>query len=840
MSNFPDIGSQFISKCEKNELFPNRIFDTSQKFETLNTSTLSDISNDHLIKLIELSMPSSENNSFIFKKNPSSQIPISDQLLLGNMQPLTIPEKNSSSIEICAHFETISQILFDKTQQLLITGSSDSFIKIWHLPELHLVTTLSSHDNNITHIALNPQNSLLFSTGTDKTLCVFSMTDGAFRQRINLKANILDLCVSPNGNYLAASFDDGLTRVWRILQEKNKIDPNVEFNIHGSNITTKIVSVQFFNDDILMMTSELSEVISISLSKKKYFSKHCNEEGTVEAVYASNGDILASLPKKKNLILISSKYRTFDYVLLPVYKEKLKVRGFAYNADESFIFAVSHSKFIIFRREDFSVFSQCVIFEDEILTCLAPHPKEPMIAFVGTNFGNAAVLDLNSYKKVQLFSMKSNSKVALAKWSDDGNHLAFCDDLGNLILYGIECEKVVLREQFMGKELNLNSNDSKVFDGTGNPVEPQPPSFKLQNMKLNLSIKPGNTISNAEIDISDWIDFNSNDKIWYCSKTEALRIPVVNTSPQKPEKKYNIFLNNDSSENDNGNTESDEEVTSLPQWTYQTKQEQHFYIPQVGEEIVYFRQGHQFASRLFNDAQLRKPYEYKPSMPRTAFGQIIAAKFAITHFILTIAFHNMSNLVCDIPFHLPDSVPFIVPLWIYKESLNFISKLRVGSTVFIPYLEDDGLKHYEAMIEEFAPDISNNPFESITVGFVEGGDQAKVSPWEIELDDLKPPETIISKIQENLLETVDKLIEMYPVYHKVRYSNIDDILLLASQQPMDLSLFRDRIENKWYYTIEELTKEAGLFGQNAGLIGIPEDIGNQITRMIRTEISRKI
>lgn len=834
MANFPDIGAEFVSRCEKNKLFPERVFDKSRAFDSLNTKSLSEIPSDHIIKLIQLSMPSSLNSSLIFNKIQATTIPISDRLMLGNTQPLLNSEINSSSIEICAHFESITQILFDKTQQLLITGSSDSFIKVWHLPELYLVTTLSSHDNNITHVVINPQNTLLFSTGIDKTLCVFSIVDGAFRQRINIRANVLDLNVSPNGTYVAASCDDGTARIWQILPDQNKIDINEKFILHGTNLTTKIPSISFYNDDIVVMTTELSEIILISLSKKKYFSRHCNEEGSVEVKYLPEGEFLCSVPKKKNLMQLTTKSRTFDTVCLPNYKEKLKISNFCYNSDFSFIISISQSKIMIWRRENFSLFSQAVIFENENLTCLIPHPINPMICFVGSSKGNAAVIDMNNYRIINSFTMKSGSKISLARWTENGKHLAFCDELGNLILYGTETDKVNLREQFMGKELNLNSNDSKVFDGNGNVVDPQPPSFKLQNMKLAINVIPQ---IDEEIDMTDWVDFNNGFANLVCEKTECLRIPAVVSSPQKPEKKYNIFLNQDSSDNEQM-SEPEAELTTLPQWTFQTKQEQHFYIPQVGEEIAYFRQGHLIASRLFKGSPLRKPYEYKPSMPKTAFGLIISVRFCITHLILTISFHNMGNLVCDVQFNLPDSVPFIVPLWVYHQSLSFLSQQRVGSILQIPYLEDDGLKNYDAIIEDISPDYKHNPFESITVGFVEGGDQAKVSPWEVHRDNWKAPQSQISTIQEKILPLVSDLMEKFPIYKKARSCDKSEILFIASQLPMDLQLLKDRLENKWYYTKEEMLKDTLLFQQNAGILGIPEEIGIQITQLLRLEISK--
>ena len=66
--------------------------------------------------------------------------------------------------------------------------------------------------------------------------------------------------------------------------------------------------------------------------------------------------------------------------------------------------------------------------------------------------------------------------------------------------------------------------------------------------------------------------------------------------------------------------------TNLPDWTFWSKQEQHTYIPQIGEDVVYFKQGHRTLYKLFDIEYIKTPYEYKLQLPKVAYAKITSCQ----------------------------------------------------------------------------------------------------------------------------------------------------------------------------------------------------------------------
>lgn len=78
---------------------------------------------------------------------------------------------------LASHKKAITSVLFHPTEQILISGSKDSTIKIWNAKTYSLIKTLQGHDGQINALAFNADGSLLFSAGADKKIIIWQLPE---------------------------------------------------------------------------------------------------------------------------------------------------------------------------------------------------------------------------------------------------------------------------------------------------------------------------------------------------------------------------------------------------------------------------------------------------------------------------------------------------------------------------------------------------------------------------------------------------------------------------------------------------------------------------------------
>ena len=123
---------------------------------------------------------------------------------------------------VMGHFMAVYCLVWDKTGQVVITGSDDKLIKVWEARTCRLLRTLRGHVNDVADLAVSCDNRFLASAGTDCDIRIWWLHNGfpalVLPGHATLIANIL---FSP---YLTASLShvlvstgaDGTTRVWSI------------------------------------------------------------------------------------------------------------------------------------------------------------------------------------------------------------------------------------------------------------------------------------------------------------------------------------------------------------------------------------------------------------------------------------------------------------------------------------------------------------------------------------------------------------------------------------------------------------------------------------------------
>ncbi|KAJ2671529.1 hypothetical protein IWW42_003314 [Coemansia sp. RSA 1085] len=124
-------------------------------------------------------------------------------------------------------------VLFDRTGRRMITGSDDYLVKVWCTRSGFLINTFKGHQDVVTDIALNVENTMLASASADGTVRVWNIKTGEPRAVLVAHAQgrnkgIIGVKFSPAARpelrYIATACDDGLCRLYRWSREQLTVE----------------------------------------------------------------------------------------------------------------------------------------------------------------------------------------------------------------------------------------------------------------------------------------------------------------------------------------------------------------------------------------------------------------------------------------------------------------------------------------------------------------------------------------------------------------------------------------------------------------------------------------
>ncbi|KAJ1674158.1 hypothetical protein EV182_003841, partial [Spiromyces aspiralis] len=154
-------------------------------------------------------------------------------LCRSNRLPLSVAQEFRELVRCNGHKYPTYCVIFDRTGRRMITGSDDYLIKIWCTQTGRLINTFRGHQNVITEISLNSENTLLASSSTDGTVRVWDLQSAEPKAvlPVNLnssKRNVAGVRFSPAAipqiRYLASMCDDGNCRLYRWDRESMSFD----------------------------------------------------------------------------------------------------------------------------------------------------------------------------------------------------------------------------------------------------------------------------------------------------------------------------------------------------------------------------------------------------------------------------------------------------------------------------------------------------------------------------------------------------------------------------------------------------------------------------------------
>ena len=272
------------------------------------------------------------------------------------------------------------------------------------------------------------------------------------------------------------------------------------------------------------------------------------------------------------------------------------------------------------------------------------------------------------------------------------------------------------------------------------------------------------------------------------------------------------------------------------EWTLQTTSTIIPYIPQLGDEICYFRQGHQqFLDLVPNLPSLfiqSLPWDLFPDLGPVTEGTVSGLEFLVgppTVIKMQITMLTRRRQIINIPtfkvvyYDHPEMTDFVILRQRYEDSQNKFN-LRQGTKVKVIFTGD---ALYDANIvasEPFSPEFPDSPWHKYTVQWEDesNDEDSKCSPWELlkRNETLRLPRSFFvpdSLYEEFLAELLSKFeifkdpidFEEYPLYAR------------SIGYPICLEVINQRLQNGYYRTLAHFKFECKLIVANAKAFNRP-------------------
>ncbi|MBC8098689.1 MAG: TIR domain-containing protein, partial [Armatimonadetes bacterium] len=153
------------------------------------------------------------------------------------------------------HTGSIQALAFTPDNQHLISGSSDNQVIQWELIRGDIVRRFNGHADDVTTLAVSPDNTLLYTGGgaEDRRIIVWDLATGRpVRQFVRHGKALLSMALSQNGQLGVSSSEEGDLIVWRTA-DGSVVDPLGD-TFGDYKITAPITSVSFTPDSLFVVS----------------------------------------------------------------------------------------------------------------------------------------------------------------------------------------------------------------------------------------------------------------------------------------------------------------------------------------------------------------------------------------------------------------------------------------------------------------------------------------------------------------------------------------------------------------------------------------------------------
>lgn len=505
----PDVYEKLVAFCDKNKLYPP-----------------SCTSVEDALDLRFKNFPPNQFYNFIKSLLPKDDYPSIFRRIQPFRTPVpTLPFKTINRIKrIFGHYEAIYCLAMDPLGRILATGADDNKIRLWTLPDLDPICTLSGHENCITNVCFNPLCTYLLSSSHDKTIRLWSLIDGSCAATlVDFTSNIVHSAVfSPSGSMIAAACEDGTIPVWVTCDALQSSGPCRVITTIGKGPAAWVAFSP--GGEFLSYTCEPSVVVVIALKTMTIFQLELHTSLVGLTTFSSSYFISGSPSEYAPHLITASneegvacvwEMENFKYSKKYVFKQTgaarrpTKIHQLALDADEHLlVLAKSNGVYICdtYTGETYGKLPDCNAFDD--CTCIAANPVYREVFFFGNSSGFVAIADVKRNEILTEMKCAEDTGFLDATWSKDGQWIYACDSLGSISTFCTFGPNDSLRKAFpdffIGEFFEDEKNPGVFLNRKGVKLkkEDQPRKHDIRNMNLRLMTLQAPVLKNCAIELS--------------------------------------------------------------------------------------------------------------------------------------------------------------------------------------------------------------------------------------------------------------------------------------------------------------------------------------------------
>jgi WD40 repeat protein len=207
---------------------------------------------------------------------------------------------------ISAHSEAITAVNFSPDNQIIATVSTDKTVKLWRWKDGILLGTLKGHKDWVNDVNFSPDSKTLASASRDKTVKIWSWQDLLLGNLKTHSGAVTSVRFSPNGNLIASASVDKTIKLWtrngsqiKTLQPFQEEIWDVSFSPDGKIIASagKDKTIKLWQDDgklIRSIAAHNNVILSLAWSTKADIFASASKDKTVK-LWRKNGELITTL-----------------------------------------------------------------------------------------------------------------------------------------------------------------------------------------------------------------------------------------------------------------------------------------------------------------------------------------------------------------------------------------------------------------------------------------------------------------------------------------------------------------------------------------------------------------
>lgn len=513
---FPEIGLKFIEECEKKKLYPSCVFSRIPSFNELDNHALFGLPNDQLVKILSHALSLSNFQSLLVNTEIHSDKRVnfnSDQIIINKIGKPTHDLYNfGPSKRVTGHFKPIYCTAIDYTSQILITGSDDTLIKVWSVPQLNLICSIHAHQDKISDISIHPSNKFIACSSDDNTITFIALKTCQVLYRLVFDKKAWVARFSPDGKFLATACEDGYFRIYSldeqflekpILVQKAVIESEA-IDTEKRRINPSCSWVSFSpGSRFVILVSESPNVIVYDLYEHRYskIETHSNLERVVDdAEFTRNNCrmLYTRSSKDKNVIFWEFKKDSFEkqFEISPriIPSSKSKVEKVCIDCTETNLICITKDTIIVNNLVTKQYKKESIAKDKYKCVSLTCHPTNPNIVSLGFNDGTVVLYDISQMKELYCGRVGGLLEVSVTDsiWSPEGRYFIVTDARGCITLFNNKVDVLKNTDQFFkgddGKQLvSPVVFNSELLNREGIPLNVQPKLVKMNDVNIDYS-----------------------------------------------------------------------------------------------------------------------------------------------------------------------------------------------------------------------------------------------------------------------------------------------------------------------------------------------------------------